>query len=94
MKISESIPARPTLGDCQRSYKLFLATVHHIPESENYEGGFEAVTMMGVPHGLMVTGSHRDSAEYALNHLLDGLRMFGFTGFVAVEDFTQPSQVA
>ena len=25
-KISESPPARPSLGDCQRSYKLFLAT--------------------------------------------------------------------
>ncbi len=23
-------------------------TVHHIPENEDYEGGFEAVTMMGI----------------------------------------------
>lgn len=67
--------------------------VHHVPESEDYEGGYEATTMMGVPHNVIVTGSDRDSAESALNHLLDGLRAFGFTGRIAVEDFTEPGQV-
>ncbi len=62
--------------------------VHHVPESKDYEGGFEAVTMTGVPHNVSVTGSDRDSAEAALNHLLDGLRAFGFTGRVAVENAT------
>lgn len=62
--------------------------VHHVPETEDYEGGFEAVTMMGVPYNVIVTGSDRDSAEAALNHLLDGLRAFGFAGRVAVEDAT------
>jgi hypothetical protein len=62
--------------------------IHHVPESEDYEGGFEAVTMMGVPHNVSVTGSDRDSAEVALNHLLDGLQAFGFAGCVAVEDAT------
>ncbi len=67
--------------------------VHHVPESEDYEGGFEAVTMAGVPHNVSVTGSDPESAEDALNHLLDGLRAFGFIGRVAVEDATRPGQV-
>jgi hypothetical protein len=62
--------------------------VHHVPESEDYEGGFEAVTMVGVPHNVTITGSDRDSAEAALNHLLGGLRAFGLSGRVAVEDAT------
>ena len=62
--------------------------IHHVPESEDYEGGFEAVTMMGVPHNVSITGSDPDSGEGALNHLLDGLRAFGFTGRIAVQDAT------
>jgi hypothetical protein len=62
--------------------------LHHVPESEDFEGGFEAVTMMGVPHGVSITGSDPNSTESALNHLLDGLRAFGFNGRVAVEDAT------
>lgn len=44
--------------------------MHHIPESEDYEGGYEATTMKGVPHDVIVTGSDRDSVEDALDHLL------------------------
>lgn len=62
--------------------------VHHVPETEDYEGGFEAVTMAGVPYSVIVTGSDRDSAGAALNNLLDGLQAFGFAGLVAVEDAT------
>lgn len=62
--------------------------LHHVPETEEYEGGYEAVTMTGVPHNVIVTGSDRDSAEEALNHLVSGLRAFGFAGRVAVEDAT------
>lgn len=39
--------------------------VHHIPEDEDFEGGYEAVTMVGVPHGVIVTGEGRDSADDA-----------------------------
>ncbi len=70
-----------------------MVVMHHVPESEDYEGGYEATTMKGVPHDVIVTGSDRDSVEAALGHLLDGLRAFGFTGRVAVEDFTEPGQV-
>lgn len=67
--------------------------VHHVPESEDYEGGYEATTMTGVPHDVIVTGSDRDSAEAALDHLLAGLRSFGFDGRVAVEDVTRSGYV-
>lgn len=60
--------------------------VYHVPESEDFEGGFEAVTMVGVPYGVSIKGSDPSSAEGALAHLLDGLRAFGFAGRVLVED--------
>ncbi len=59
-----------------------------VPESEDYEGGFEAVTMTGVPHNVSITDSNRDLAETALHHLLDGLHAFGFTGRVAAQNAT------
>jgi hypothetical protein len=62
--------------------------VHHVPESEEFEGGYEAVTMAGVPENVIVTVTDRDSAEGALNHLIAGLSAFGFSGRVAVEDAT------
>lgn len=67
--------------------------LHHVPESEDFEGGFEAVTIMGVPHGVSITGSDPNSTEGALNHLLDGLRAFGFSGRVAIEDATRIGRV-
>lgn len=63
--------------------------LHHLPESEDAEAGFEAVTMRGVPYRVVVTGYDSDSAEGALNNLLDGLRAFGFEGRAAVEDATR-----
>ncbi len=62
--------------------------LHHVPENEEFEGGYEAVTMTGVPENVTVTGSDRDSAVDALNHLIAGLRAFGFTGRIAVDDAT------
>jgi hypothetical protein len=67
--------------------------LHHVPESEESEGEYEAVSMKGVPHGVSITGSDPESVEGALNHLLDGLRAFGFTGRVAVEDATSSGRV-
>lgn len=69
------------------------AVLHCVPEDEGFEGGFEAVTLAGVPHGVSVTGSDRDSAEAALDHLIEGLRAFGFAGRVAVEDATGAGRV-
>lgn len=62
--------------------------LHHVPEDEDFEGGFEAVTMRGVPGNVAISGSDRDSSEAALDHLLGGLRALGFAGRVAVEDAT------
>ena len=67
--------------------------LHHVPENEDSEAGFEAVTMKGVPYGVVVTGQDPDSAEGALNNLLDGLRAFGFVGRVVVEDATRSGPV-
>lgn len=67
--------------------------LHRVPETEDFEGGYEAVTMTGVPRGVSVTGSDPDSAEGALDHLVGGLRAFGFVGRVAVEDVTTARRV-
>ncbi len=67
--------------------------VHHVPESEDFEGGYEAVTMMGVPYNVSVTSSDSRSAEGALDHPIDGLRAFGFSGRIAVEDVTSIGNV-
>ncbi len=63
--------------------------VHHVPESEiSGTEGYEAVTMKGVPFGVIITGADDESAEGALNQLVSGLKAFGFVGRVAVEDAT------
>ncbi len=62
--------------------------VHYRPEDQDFGGGYEATTLTGVPHNVIVTGGDEDSAEGALDQLLDGLRAFGFRGRVAVEDAT------
>lgn len=62
--------------------------VHRVPETEDYEGGFEAVTMTGVPGTVTVTATDRDDKEEAFRSLLEDLRTFGFSGRVAVEDAT------
>jgi len=40
----------------------------HLKKTGEYEGGYEAVTMMGVPHPVSVIGSDRKCAQAALNH--------------------------
>ena len=62
--------------------------VHHVPESEESEEGYEAVTMKGVPHGVSITSEDPNNAEEALNRMLDALRAFGFAGRVTVDDAT------
>lgn len=62
--------------------------LHRVPETGDFEGGFEAVTMTGVPHGVIVTGGDPGTAAGALENLLAGLRAFGFRGTLAVEDAT------
>lgn len=69
--------------------KNVTVMLHDVPESEDTEAYFEAVTMKGVPFGVCISGEDSDSPENALNRLLDGLRAFGFAGSVSVEDATQ-----
>lgn len=65
-----------------------MVIVHYRPEDQDFGGGYEATTLTGVPHNVIVTGGDEDSAEGALNQLLDGLKAFGFRGRVAVQDAT------
>lgn len=59
-------------------------------EDEGYEGGYEATTLSGVPQSLTgTTSSGRNSRTDALNDLLTGLRTFGFTERLAVQDATE-----
>ena len=67
--------------------------VHHVPESEESEEGYEATTMKGVPFGVIITGHSEESAEQALTQLVSGLKAFGFVGRVVVEDATNPGPV-
>lgn len=72
--------------------EIVTVVLHYVPESEDFEGGFEAVTMGGVPHGVSITGSAYDSAQGALDHLMTAIHAFGFSGRVMVEDATNPGR--
>jgi hypothetical protein len=65
-----------------------VVVVHHIPETEESEEGYEAVTMGGVPFGVFVTASDAESSSEAVDRLLGALRVFGYSGVVAVDDVT------
>jgi hypothetical protein len=65
-----------------------VVIVHHIPESEEAEEGYEALTMKGVPHNVSISAESSTSAQEALDQLLSGLKVFGFSGRVNVEDAT------
>jgi hypothetical protein len=62
--------------------------VHRVPDSEESEGRYGAVTMAGVPLGVSVEATDADTAEGALERLLGALKAFGYSGPVAVEDAT------
>jgi hypothetical protein len=62
--------------------------VHYIPESEETEGGYEAETITGVPHGVKISVGDHESAQQALDHLISGLQSLGFSGVVAIADAT------
>ncbi len=67
--------------------------LHHVPESEETEEAYEALTMKGVPYGVIITGDDPDSAEGALNRLVSALEAFGFVGRVAVDDATRDGEM-
>lgn len=64
-----------------------VIVVHHVPESEEAEESYEAVTMGGVPLGVSVSADV-DTVQEALDRLLGALAAFGYSGKVAVEDAT------
>ena len=67
-------------------------TLYHELEDEDFEGGYEVVTMTGVPEKVQITGTDPHSAEGALDHLTRGLRALGFGGRLLVDDVTRPGR--
>lgn len=67
--------------------------VHRVPETEESEGGYAAVTMAGTPLGVSVEAEDAESASVALDRLMGSLKAFGFAGTVAVEDTTRAGSV-
>lgn len=80
-------PPGPEWGD------KVVVVVHHVPESEESEEGYEAVTMGGMPLGVSITASDSDTAQEALDRLLGALKVFGYIGAVTVEDATQMGEI-
>jgi hypothetical protein len=72
--------------------KEVAAVLHYVPEDADFEGGYEAETMTGVPNGVRITGSGEDSKGAALDHLIGGLALLGFSGALVVDDVTEPGR--
>ena len=75
-------PPGPEWGD------RVIVVVHHVPESDEGEEGYEAVTMGGVPIGVSIAASDCDTGQEAIDRILGALSIFGFAGKVVVEDAT------
>ncbi len=65
-----------------------VAIVHHVPETEESEGGYAAATLGGTPLGVAIIAEDADTAGEAIDRLVGALRVFGYSGAVAVEDAT------
>lgn len=62
--------------------------VHRVPETKDYEGGYEAATLSGTPRGVVISSPGHASAEDALDNLLGALSELGFRSAISVEDAT------
>jgi hypothetical protein len=60
--------------------------LHYIPVSDDGPAEYVAETLSGVPNGVKVQGGDPYSARGALEHLLGGLALMGFSGVVSVND--------
>lgn len=78
-------PPGPEWGD------RVVVVVHHVPESEETEETYEAITLTGTPLGVSIAAD-AGSAREALNRLMSALATFGYSGIVAVEDATEPGR--
>lgn len=76
------VPPGPEWGES------VAVVLYPVSESEETEGGFEAVTMGGVPFDVCITGAAAESSQAALDQVLGALSAFGYSGTVAVEDAT------
>lgn len=55
--------------------------LHHAPETEEGPAEYRAETLSGVPNDVIVSGGSETSSQQALNHLLGGLSLMGFSGY-------------
>lgn len=62
------------------------------PGSEGYPRLYKATTMSGIPYGVVVSGESEKSGQEAVEHLVSGLRTFGFSGPVLIHDVTVPGR--
>lgn len=69
-----------------------VVVVHHVPESEEAEETYEAVTLAGTPLGVSIAAD-APSAREALDRLMSALAAFGYSGTVTVEDATKPGRI-
>lgn len=60
--------------------------LHHFPESPEGPAEYRAETLSGVPNDVVVSGGSPVSSRDALDHLLGGLSLMGFSGTAIVED--------
>lgn len=62
--------------------------MHYVPKDIGYEGGYEVVTMTGVPYNASTEVSDRGPKAEARRHLLSEFWVSGFAGRAAVEGTT------
>lgn len=72
--------------------QVVAVTLYREPEDEGFEGGYEAVTMSGVPENVQIKGTDPDTATEALAHLSAGLAALGFNGRLLIHDVTVPGR--
>jgi hypothetical protein len=60
--------------------------LQHVPESDDGPSEYRAETLSGVPNDVVISGGSQSSSREALDHLLGGLSLMGFSGTVVVED--------
>lgn len=60
--------------------------LHYVTESPEGLAEYRAETLSGVPNDVVVSGGSPVSSRDALDHLLGGLSLMGFSGTAIVED--------
>lgn len=68
------------------SWRTISVVLHHTPATDEEPAEYRAETLSGVPNDVIVSGGSQISSQEALEHLLGGLFLMGFSGTIIVED--------